>query len=276
MEKHDQLRIDLDAVLRARLGSKYRFIPRFAVRWLERTICQEQMNDFLERHGDKRDADFARALVYDELGITVDFKGLDNLPSTEQRKVLFVSNHPLGGLDGMVLIDFVQSRYGGRMGFVVNDLLNAVKPLEGVFLPINKHGKQSRKAAADIDAFFASDNPMVMFPAGMCSRLNSRGEIRDLEWQKMFVGKARQSGRMVIPVRFCAENSPFFYKFAKRRKRLGLKFNVEMIYLPGEIFRAKGSHFEVRFGKPLNLNDFDPSMKAAEVAQSIKEIVYSL
>lgn len=276
MENKESLKIDVDAVLRARLGKSYRLIPRFIIRWLERTICQKEMNEFLARHGDKRDADFAHALVYDELDITLNFKGEENLPPTDFRKVLFVSNHPLGGLDGMVLIDYVQTRYGGKMGFVVNDLLTAVKPLNGVFLPINKHGKQSRKSAAAIDAFFESDNPMVMFPAGMCSRLDSKGEVSDLEWQKMFVVKARQSGRLVIPVHFCAENSPFFYKFAKRRKRLGLKFNIEMIYLPGEVFRARGSHFDVKFGKPINLNDFPREMKPGEVAQAVKEIVYSL
>lgn len=276
METTENLQIDVDAVLRQRAAKYYRLIPKSLIRWLERTICQNEMNDFLRRHGHKRDAEFCHSLVYDELDIKVDFVGEENLPPADQRRVLFVSNHPLGGLDGMILIDYLQSRYGGKLGFVVNDLLSAVKPLEGVFLPINKHGAQSRQSVAAIDDFFASDNPMVMFPAGLVSRRQKKGVIKDLEWQKMFVTKARQSGRLIIPVHFCGENSPFFYKFAKFRKNIGLKFNIEMIYLPREVFRARGKHFEVIFGKPLSLDTYAKGMPAAEVAQNIKEMVYEL
>lgn len=276
MKNENDLKIDLDAILRGRLGGKYRFVPRFLVGWLQRTICQDRLNDFLARHGHKCDADFCHALVYDELRITTDFVGEENLPPSSLRKVLFVSNHPLGGLDGMILIDYLQRRYGGKLGFVVNDLLMAVKPLRGVFLPINKHGKQSKDSARAIDEFFESDNPMVMFPAGLCSRLDQNGDVRDLEWQKMFVGKARRSGRLIIPIHFCGENSPFFYKFARNRKRLGLKFNIEMIYLPREVFMAEGKRFEIRFGKPIELSDFNASMNSSQIAQAIKDEVYKL
>lgn len=276
METDQTLQIDVDAVLRQRAPKYYRLIPKPLIRWLERTICQSEMNGFLQRHGHKRDAEFCHALVYDELGISVDFAGTQNLPPTDMRRVLFVSNHPLGGLDGMILIDYLQRRYGGRLGFVVNDLLSAVKPLEGVFLPINKHGAQSRESVAAIDNFFASDDPMVMFPAGLVSRRQKKGIVKDLEWQKMFVTKARQSGRLIIPVHFCGENSPFFYKFAKFRKNIGLKFNIEMIYLPREVFRARGKRFEVVFGKPISPESFGKGMPAAEIAQKIKETVYEL
>ncbi len=276
METNENLQIDVDAVLRQRAAKYYKFIPKALIRWLERTICQEEMNGFLQRHGHERDAEFCHSLVYDELGIKVDFAGQEHLPPATQRKVLFVSNHPLGGLDGMILIDYLQSRYGGRLGFVVNDLLSAVKPLEGVFLPINKHGAQSRQSVAAIDDFFASDDPMVMFPAGLVSRRQKKGVVKDLEWQKMFVTKARQSGRLIIPVHFCGENSPFFYKFAKFRKNIGLKFNIEMIYLPREVFRARGKRFEVIFGTPVAPDSFPKGMSANDIAQNIKEMVYEL
>ena len=158
------------------------------------------------------DADFCRGLL-DQLRIQYEIKNAENLPPVEKKRFLLVSNHPLGALDGVVMIDYLTRLYGGKVKFVVNDLLLAISPLKGVFVPINKHGRQSRKASCDVDEAFASDDPVIVFPAGMCSRRQSDGSICDLEWKKMFVNKAVEHQRDIIPVYFNAQNSSFFYKF---------------------------------------------------------------
>lgn len=268
------LEINVGEVLRQRIPRYWRFIPRGLVRWLERTVCQDELNRLLRDNFPRRDADFCRG-VLDDLGVTVNFHNLDNLPPKEQTRVLFVSNHPLGGLDGMALIDFVRTYYGVAPRFIVNDLLNAVEPLSDTFIPVNKHGAQSREAILRLDDAFASDAPLLMFPAGLVSRRGKKGVVADLEWQKMFVAKARQSGRDIIPLHFYGENSSFFYKFAKFRRRIGLKFNIEMIYLPREVFRSKGKTFDVVVGKPIphaSLDDMPPARKA----QQIRQMVYDL
>lgn len=268
------LEINVGEVLRQRIPRYWRFIPRGLVRWLERTVCQDELNRLLRDNFPRRDADFCRG-VLDDLGVTVNFHNLDNLPPKEQTRVLFVSNHPLGGLDGMALIDFVRTYYGVAPRFIVNDLLNAVEPLSDTFIPVNKHGAQSREAILRLDEAFASDAPLLMFPAGLVSRRGKKGVVADLEWQKMFVAKARQSGRDIIPLHFYGENSSFFYKFAKFRRRIGLKFNIEMIYLPREVFRSKGKTFDVVVGKPIphaSLDDMPPARKA----QQIRQMVYAL
>ena len=268
------LEINVGEVLRQRIPRYWRFIPRGLVRWLERTVCQDELNRLLRDNFPRRDADFCRG-VLDDLGVTVNFHNLDNLPPKEQTRVLFVSNHPLGGLDGMALIDFVRTYYGVAPRFIVNDLLNAVEPLSDTFIPVNKHGAQSREAIRRLDEAFASDAPLLMFPAGLVSRRDKKGVVADLEWQKMFVAKARQSGRDIIPLHFYGENSSFFYKFAKFRRRIGLKFNIEMIYLPREVFRSKGKTFDVVVGKPIphaSLDDMPPARKA----QQIRQMVYAL
>lgn len=268
------LEINVGEVLRQRIPRYWRFIPRGLVRWLERTVCQDELNRLLRDNFPRRDADFCRG-VLDDLGVTVNFHNLDNLPPKEQTRVLFVSNHPLGGLDGMALIDFVRTYYGVAPRFIVNDLLNAVEPLSDTFIPVNKHGAQSREAIRRLDEAFASDAPLLMFPAGLVSRRGKKGVVADLEWQKMFVAKARQSGRDIIPLHFYGENSSFFYKFAKFRRRIGLKFNIEMIYLPREVFRSKGKTFDVVVGKPIphaSLDDMPPARKA----QQIRQMVYAL
>lgn len=268
------LEINVGEVLRQRIPRYWRFIPRGLVRWLERTVCQDELNRLLRDNFPRRDADFCRG-VLDDLGVTVNFHNLDNLPPKEQTRVLFVSNHPLGGLDGMALIDFVRTYYGIAPRFIVNDLLNAVEPLSDTFIPVNKHGAQSREAILRLDDAFASDAPLLMFPAGLVSRRGKKGVVADLEWQKMFVAKARQYGRDIIPLHFYGENSSFFYKFAKFRRRIGLKFNIEMIYLPREVFRSKGKTFDVVVGKPIphvSLDDMPPARKA----QQIRQMVYDL
>lgn len=268
------LEINVGEVLRQRIPRYWRFIPRGLVRWLERTVCQDELNRLLRDNFPRRDADFCRG-VLDDLGVTVNFHNLDNLPPKGQTRVLFVSNHPLGGLDGMALIDFVRTYYGIAPRFIVNDLLNAVEPLSDTFIPVNKHGAQSREAILRLDDAFASDAPLLMFPAGLVSRRGKKGVVADLEWQKMFVAKARQYGRDIIPLHFYGENSSFFYKFAKFRRRIGLKFNIEMIYLPREVFRSKGKTFDVVVGKPIphaSLDDMPPARKA----QQIRQMVYAL
>lgn len=207
MESSDIIRIDLDTVLRQRLPRHYRFIPRPLVRWMERVICQDQLNEMLRVNHGLRGADFCRGVLR-HLGITYQVSGMANLP--ESGRAIFVCNHPLGGLDGMILIDMLSQRYGPGVRFVVNDLLMAVEPLSEVFLPVNKHGRQSRTSTAQIDSTFASDAPIIIFPAGLVSRKQKDGSIADLRWRKMFINKAVSTGRDIIPIYFNGQNSSFF------------------------------------------------------------------
>jgi len=269
------IKIDLQAVIRAKLGRKSRWIPRFMVRGLERLICQDQLNRLLEVTYPATGAEFCRG-VFKDLGVTVSACGTENLPDTENRRVIIVSNHPLGGLDGMALIDFFERRYGGRIHFPVNDFLMAVKPLEKEFVPINKHGRQSRQAMENLDRIFAGNDPIIIFPAGLCSRLQKGNVIADLEWKKMFVAKAREYHRDIIPVFFEGLNSKFFYKFARWRKRSGLKFNIEMILLPREVFKSRGKNFVIHCGQAIPWQSLETTESPTATAQNIKQTVYQL
>lgn len=282
MTDNDAIRIDLDEVLRQRLPRLSRFIPRFAVEWMKRTICQDELNRILDENAGLKGADFARGALK-SLGITVEPQFEERLPSPENRRVLYVSNHPLGGLDGMALIDYVQRRHGGNVYFVVNDLLSAVKPLEKVFLPVNKFGKQSREAVKAVDEAFAGNDPVIMFPAGLVSRLRrvpymgkKRKLVSDLPWNKMFVNKAHHYKRDIIPIFFSGKNSKKFYRMANLRRRLGIKFNFEMIYLPGEMVRMADSSLTISFGVPLSWEMLTPGRDAAGCAASVRASVYHI
>lgn len=265
------MKIDVDKVLRERLPKQYRYIPRFVVRWLERTICQDRLNAILVKMAGKNSVDAATAAL-NEMDITVEATGLDQLP---EGRFMFVSNHPLGGLDGLALISLLGNRYDKNIKFLVNDLLMAVEPLRGVFLPVNKYGSQSRTAAVQIEEALASDNQFITFPAGLCSRMQADGSIADLPWNKAAVVHAVNYHRDIVPIYFDAANSRFFYRFAKWRKRLGIKFNIELIFLPKEMIKKCGSTLHVIIGDPIPWETLDGAHPKQEAAR-LRDIVYSI
>lgn len=265
------MHINIQATLRERLPDKSRYIPRFAVRWLERYVCQDKLNDILDAIGDNEGVE-AAAISLRELGITVAARGLERLPATG--RYIFASNHPLGGLDGLALIKLLGERYGGEIRFLVNDLLMAVKPLEPIFLPINKYGRQSRAGAIAIERELRGDRQILTFPAGLCSRKQGK-TIADLEWQKAVVAMAVRARRDVVPIYFDEENSHAFYRNARWRKRLGIKFNAEMLMLPREMVNKQGSTLHLIVGDPVPWTTLDASRPVEEAAR-LRRLVYSL
>jgi len=265
------MKIDVDQVLRSRLPRHYRYMPRFVVRWLERIICQDKLNAILQHMAGKNGVDAATAALH-EMGITVNATGLEQLP---QGRFLFVSNHPLGGLDGLALISLLGNRYDRHIKFLVNDLLMAVEPLRDVFLPVNKYGSQSRDAASRIEQALKSDDQFITFPAGLCSRMQSDGSIADLVWHKAAVVHAAAHHRDIVPVYFDARNSSFFYRFAKWRKHLGIKFNIELVLLPREMVKQSNSTLRVVIGQPLAWDSLDAARPRQEAAR-LRDIVYSM
>ncbi len=262
------MKIDVDKVLRERLPRHYKYIPRFVVHWLERTICQDKLNAILLKMAGKNSVDAATAAL-DEMDIIVKATGLDRLPDG---RYMFVSNHPLGGLDGLALISLLGQRYDRKIKFLVNDLLMAVEPLRGVFLPVNKYGSQSRTAASQIEEALKSDNQFITFPAGLCSRMQPDGNIADLPWQKAAVVHAVNYQRDIVPIYFDAVNSRFFYRFAKWRKRLGIKFNIELVFLPKEMIKKCGSTLHAVIGEPIPWDSLDGAHPKQEAAR-LREMV---
>lgn len=269
-----EIRLDIGEVLRQKMPRHYRYVPRFAVNLLARLICQDELNEIARQYGSRRGVAFAQG-VLQYLDVKVRVEGEENLPQTQGKRYTFVCNHPMGGLDGIAIIAHIGAKYGGNVRFLVNDLLMAITPLTDVFLPINKFGKQSRQAAEKIDEAYRSDVQMLSFPAGLCSRLQDDGTISDLKWQKSFVTKAVEYHRDVVPMYFEGENSKWFYRVARWRKRLGIKFNFEQILLPREMMKCRDKEFVLRIGTPIAYGTLNLAEANAE-ADRIKQICYSL
>lgn len=236
--------VDIDKVVREKAGKKADRIPRFLISYLKRIVHQDEINAFLTRVADKTGVDFLEACV-EYLDIRLEVEGIENLPA--EGLCTFVSNHPLGGQDGIALGYILGKHYGGRIKYLVNDLLMNLHGLAPLCIPINKTGSQSRDFPAMVEAGFRSDAHIIMFPAGICSR-RQHGVIKDLPWKKTFVTKSVEAHRDVVPVHFEGRNSNFFYNLANACKFLGIKFNIAMLYLADEMYKNRHKTFRVAIG----------------------------
>jgi len=263
--------IDLDSIIKEKNPKLYSKLPKFAINWLKNLIHQDDINDVIRRNGHLYGVDFAQALI-EEFNISIEIEGEENLPEASHL-CTFASNHPLGGLDGVALAAVLGSRYP-TIKIIVNDLLMNLVNLRPIFVPINKHGSQEKGSVSAVNEAYMSDAQMVVFPAGLVSRKRG-GEIVDAHWRKNFITKTIQFERDVIPIRFIANNSNFFYRLATFRKLIGLP-NLEMALLPKELFKQKNSSFTIKIGKSIPWQTFDKSAGQSEWAEYVKNTVYEL
>ena len=264
--------IDIDKVLREKAPKYYKYIPKFVVSYLKRIVHQEELNVFLRESKDMVGVDFLKACL-EFLDANIVVKGEENLPT--EGLYTFVSNHPLGGQDGVALGYVLGSFYKGKVKYMVNDLLMNLQGLAPLCIPINKTGKQAKDFPRMVEAGFASNDQLIMFPAGLCSR-RQNGVIRDLDWKKTFIVKSVQAQRDVVPIHFEGRNSNFFYNLANVCKFLGIKINIAMLYLADEMLKNRHKTFTVTIGKPISWQTFDKSKTPAEWAAYVKDIVYKL
>ena len=241
------LSVDIEKVIRGKSQKLADRLPRFVLNYIKKTIHQDEINRLLLENREYTGVEFASHILKDlDVSYRVHFSGKRPAPDG---RYIFVSNHPLGGLDGMILISYIGSSFGD-VKFIVNDLLMYIKPLAPVFVPVNKYGRMRHDNTRMFQETFDSDSQILYFPAGLCSRL-IKGKVTDLDWKKTFVTKAIESRRDIIPMFFSGENSRRFYRLANLRKKLGIKVNIETFLLPDEMFRKKGSAFDLYIGEPI-------------------------
>ena len=266
--------IDIEQILKSKMGAKAKFVPRPLVSWLKRIAHQDDVNAFLWESRDKSGVDWLEECVK-YLDMTLDIQGMENLPEPQDGKLYtFVSNHPLGGVDGVALGSIIGRHYDGKFRYLVNDLLMNLPGLAPVCIPINKTGNQSRNFPAMVKAGFESDNHMLMFPAGLCSR-RRYGVVQDIPWTKTFISKSVEYQRDIVPIHFGGQNSNFFYRLANFSDKF-LPFNLAMLYLVDEMYKNVHKTFTVKIGKPIAWQTFDKTKSPMEWAQIVRGRVYKL
>ncbi|MCI6419905.1 MAG: glycerol acyltransferase [Bacteroidales bacterium] len=274
------LQFDIRAVLKQKAPKAH--VPGFLIRYLERIAHIKQMNAFLRKYPDVKNYDFIRLVLDEELGCSASIDGIENIP-TDGKPLIFASNHPLGGLDGMIIAQMIHESRSSRgdsrpLKVIVNDLLMFMEPLAGLWAPVNKVGRLTKEQAQQQHALWESETDVLTFPAGICSRLqriDGKWQIQDFEWQKNFIQRAREYQRDIVPIYFEGRNSKFFYTLAYIRKLLHIKLNIEMLYLVDEMYGAHGKHFKVHVLPPISYTSIDTPKSPKEWAAYIKQIVYN-
>lgn len=269
-EQHEKF-IDVDKVLRDKNPKLHKYSPKFFKNYLKRILHQDRINNILLETAYLDGFEFCQEILH-RFNITLEVQGIENVPT--DGKCVLACNHPLGGFDALAL---VQALEGTRkdLKFVVNDILLGIKPLAELFVGINKHGKTAKEVIQEMNTLFASDQAVIIFPSGLVSR-KSKGQIRDLDWKKTFITQTRKNQSQVIPVFIEGELSPFFYGLSNMRSNMGLKANVEMLYLVNELMKQKDKTIKIIFGKPIEASVFDNTLSDNDWAAWVKEKVYDL
>lgn len=264
--------VQLEQVIASKNPGLLRWIPGFVLRYLKRVVHIDQINQTLRETRGMQGVEFSHSVLA-SMGVRYECEGLERVP--QDGRYLFVSNHPLGGLDGMVLIALMGERFE-KLYFPVNDLLTRLPQMNDIFLPINKHGAQKGSNVASLLAAYSSDAQVLYFPAGLCSR-KIKGRIQDLEWKSNFIAKAVEYQRDVVPIYFEGRNSNFFYNLANLRRFLGIRANVEMLYLVDEMYKQEGASLKAHVGTPIAWETFlDRTRGRNEWALWVREQAYSL
>lgn len=263
--------IDVKGLIESKNPRLAKWLPGFVINYLKKILHQDEINAFIAEHKEVYNADFCKAVI-DYFNITINIENIERIP--KEGPIIIAMNHPLGGMDAMTLITALQG-HREDLKFIVNDLLMNLHNLRDLFVGVNKHGKNEVSTRQQIMELFESDEAVCIFPAGLVSR-KKNGLVRDLDWKKTFVTYSKKYNQPVIPTFIDGELSNFFYRLANFRKFLGIKVNIEMLYLANELFKQRDKTMTLTVGEPIWPKDVDLEMPERDLAQYYKSKVYEL
>ena len=245
-------------------------IPGFIYSYLRKLVHEDENNRIIYQNKDKSGLDFVDAALKD-LNAEIIVNGLENIP--DSGKQILISNHPLGGYDGLALMNTV-GKVRKDLFFLANDILMFLPNLNPLFIPINKHGSNAENIKI-LNQSFDNDNVILIFPAGLVSR-KINGEIKDPEWKNTFLTRSIRNNRDIIPVFVEGRNTEWFYNLANWRKKLGIKTNIEMFFLVDELYRQRSKAVTIHIGKPISYEFFDKKLKIDKWVEILRSYIYQL
>ena len=263
--------IDVRKIIQSKNSTLYRWMPRFIIRYLERILHQKEINKFLIDNKDVYNIEFCEQVIK-LLNVQIDFIGLEKIPKTG--KIVLAMNHPLGGMDAMALASALKG-HREDLKFIVNDILLNLKNLNGIFIGVDKHGKNSLSKREQLANLFSMDEAVCIFPAGLVSR-KINGQVMDLEWKKTFITMSKKHKRTIIPIYIDGKLSNFFYRLSNFRKKIGIKANIEMLYLSNEFFKLQDKHIRIIVGEPIPFDSLPQELNERKQAFWVKDKVYEL
>ncbi len=263
--------IDVRKIIKDKNPKLYRWMPWFLINYVERILHQKEINAFLLKHKNDYNVDFCVEVIK-MLEVNIKTEGIEKIPKTG--KIVIAMNHPLGGMDAMALVSALKG-HREDLKFIVNDILLHLKNLNGIFLGVNKHGKNGQSKREQLEELFATDHAVCVFPAGLVSR-KINGRVTDLEWKKTFITLSKEHNRTIVPVFIDGELSNFFYRLANFRKKIGIKANIEMFYLSNEFYKLRGKTITIKIGNPVPYDSLPKELTQRKQTEWVKYKIYEL
>lgn len=200
---------------------------RSVLSWLLR---EHQFARFSEQYPHLQGMDFVEQILESfQCTYTVADRDRENIPVNG--RVMIIANHPIGTLDGLVLLKLVHDiRTDVRI--VANDLLETVRPLRPCLLSVKVlTGRNRKEQIARIDRALANEEAVIIFPAGEVSRFGPRG-VKDGKWQKGFLRLAARSKAPILPIHVRGRNSLLFYAASLLAKPLSTLMLINEMFQP--------------------------------------------
>jgi 1-acyl-sn-glycerol-3-phosphate acyltransferase len=264
--------VDIEKIFREKAPNLYPKVPRFVFNYLKRIVHEDDVNALQLRQGHKFGLEYFAA-CQEELGLNVTFEGLENVP--EKGGAIVAACHPMAGVDGVAMVNILATKRKD-VHIPVNDIVSKLKNFGDVLIGIDKIGSTGFASLRKLITLYRSERMVAIFPAGLVSR-RKNGKIKDLAWQKGFLSMAVRNNKPIIPVFVEGHMSDFFYNLSNFRTAIGIKANLEMLYLADEMFRQKGRKVHIVFGKPIDSSIFSKKNKNhTHQSQFVRDYLYEL
>ncbi|MFV9551653.1 GNAT family N-acyltransferase [Algibacter sp. PT7-4] len=252
---------------------KYGFIGTFIGWLLMKTLKISTLNRIYKRHKHLNDLPFLDAILNDfQIKFEIPEADLKRLP--KDGAYITISNHPLGGIDGILLLKLMLEQRND-FKIIANFLLHRIVPLKPYIMPVNpfedrKDVKSSIAGFKNAILHIKNGHPLGIFPAGEVSTYRDGKLVVDKPWEEAAMKLIKKAEVPVVPIYFHAKNSKLFYKLSK------ISDTFRTAKLPSELLTQKRRTIKVRIGKPISVNDQKEHGTLKEFSEFLRRKTYML
>ncbi len=254
-------------------ADKYGFLGTFSGWLLMRVLKISTLNKFYDSNKHLKDSDFLNAII-DDLQIKFEIPEEDFKRLPKEGAYITVSNHPLGGIDGILLLKLMLEKEP-NFKIIANFLLHRIEPLKKYIMPVNpfenhKKNKSSVVGIKETLRHLKDGKPLGIFPAGEVSTYKDGKLVVDKAWEEGAIKVIRKAQVPVVPIYFHAKNSWLFYFLSK------ISDTMRTAKLPSEVFSQKRRVIKVRIGKPISVAEQNEHSTIEDYSEFLRRKTYML
>ena len=261
--------LDLKELAQHFLPKGYKFIPKFLYKKFNKLLHIDEFNYFFNKtHYGTGQQFLDEVCDYLDLHLDLSGPGVDEMLKLKEQPVMFASNHPLGGPEGLVIFKYIHRNWP-RARILIQSFMKFIRPFSEVCV-FNKKDVDSLQKAVD------ENRPLYYYPAGYCSRKLSNGEIFDYDWKSSFVRIAKKNNMPIVIMHTHGHLSKRTLRITQIRKFFGIKFSVETMYLPDELFMMRGSTLKITCGHVIDPKVLTDDIHPREWAARLRQYCFEL